>query len=419
MHGFGYRDSELWVEELPLAAVAERFGTPCYVYSRGALAGRYAAFAEAFASHPSRVCYAVKANGNLAVLGTLAERGAGFDIVSGGELARVLKAGGQAARTVFSGACKLDAELLAALEAGVACFNVESEPELERLSALAREAGRTATVALRVNPDVEAGAHPHLSTGRREHKFGVDLDVAGALAARAAGLPGLRLSGLACHIGSFLLDLEPLARALDQLAGLAAALLRDGLPLRHLDAGGGLGVDTATQRAPTPAEYADVVKGSLSRLGLEIIVEPGRAIVAPAGVLLTRAVYLKEGHGRRFALVDAAMNDLIRPALYGAWHDILPLRRDADAAGVPVDVVGPVCETADFLGRDRRLAVESGDLLAVMDAGAYGFAMASNYNARPRCAEVMVSGQRARLVRRRESHEDLWRGESGFEDAAP
>jgi diaminopimelate decarboxylase len=408
--------AELMVEGLPLAAVAERFDTPCYVYSRAAIEARYRAFADAFARHPTRVCYAVKANGNLAVLGLLAARGAGFDIVSGGELERVLRAGGTAARTVFSGACKLDAELARALESGVACFNVESEPELLRLSELAQASGRAAAVALRVNPDVEAGDHPHISTGRREHKFGLGLDVAGALATRAASLPGIRLTGLACHIGSQMLDLEPLARALTQLARLARELLAAGLPLRHVDAGGGLGIDTAERAAPTPAQYAEVVLGALAGVGLDVVVEPGRAIVGPAGVLLTRVVYVKEGHGRRFALVDAAMNDLVRPALYGAWHDIVPVRGEALSGAVPVDVVGPVCETADYLGRDRRLAVQAGDLLAVTDAGAYGFAMSSNYNSRPRCAEVMVSDGHARLVRRRETTEDLWRGESLFDE---
>jgi diaminopimelate decarboxylase len=416
---FGYRDGELHVESVPLAVIAERFGTPCYVYSRDALEERYDAFVAAFSGHRARICYAVKANGNLGVLGVLAARGAGFDIVSGGELARVLAAGASPAGVVFSGACKLDDELRLALDRGIGCFNVESEAELDRLSALAVDAGRMAHIALRVNPDVEAGGHRHISTGRREHKFGIALEDAGRLVEQALTLPGIRLDGVACHIGSQMMDLEPLAAALGELAGFVRALQADGVALRHVDAGGGLGIDHAARKAPTPAEYADVVLGALGTLGLELVLEPGRAIAGPAGLLLTRAVYLKPGHGRKFALVDAAMNDLLRPALYDAWHEIVPVRADGTPDPEPVDVVGPVCETGDFLGRDRRLAVQAGDLLAVTDSGAYGFAMSSNYNARPRACEVMVSGTEARLLRRRETVEELWRGECLFEEAAP
>ena len=415
---FGYRDGQLHAEGVPLAGIAARFGTPCYVYSRAALESRYDAFAAAFAGHRARVCYAVKANGNLAVLGVLAARGAGFDIVSGGELARVVAAGGEARRAVFSGAGKLDYELRLALASGIACFNVESEPELQRLSELAGETGREARVALRVNPDIAAGGHRHISTGRREHKFGVALEDAGTLIGRAAALPGIRLAGVACHIGSQMMTLEPLARALEQLAGFVRELQADGVTLEHVDAGGGLGIDHHDEAAPTPADYAAVVIDALGGLGLEIVVEPGRAIAGPAGLLLTRVVYLKQGHARKFALVDAAMNDLIRPALYDAWHDILPVRAGRAPDPEPVDIVGPVCETGDFLGRDRRLAVEAGELLAVADGGAYGFAMSSNYNGRPRACEVMVSGTAARAVRRRETVAELWRGEALFEDAA-
>jgi diaminopimelate decarboxylase len=414
---FEYRDGELCVEALPLGGIAARFGTPCYVYSRAALEARYDAYVAAFAGHRVRVCYAVKANGNLAVLGVLAARGAGFDIVSGGELARVLAAGGEPRRVVFSGACKLDDELRYALSQGIACFNVESEPELQRLSALAVEAGTTARVALRVNPDVEAGGHRHISTGRREHKFGIALEDAGALIARAAALPGIHVDGVACHIGSQMMALEPLAAALEQLAGFVRALQAEGIRLAHVDAGGGLGIDHEGRAAPTPAAYAEVVIATLGGLGLEIVLEPGRSIAGPAGLLLTRVAYLKQGHGRKFALVDAAMNDLIRPALYEACHDILPVRSGNAPDPEPVDVVGPVCETGDFLGRDRRLPVRAGDLLAVTDGGAYGFAMSSNYNARPRVCEVMVSGAEARLVRERETVADLWRGEHLFDEA--
>lgn len=412
-----YRDGQLCVEAVPLEDIAARFGTPCYVYSRTALEARYDAFARAFSGQPARICYAVKANGNLAVLGVLAARGAGFDIVSGGELARVIAAGGDPRRVVFSGACKLDDELRYALAQDIACFNVESEPELHRLSALAVEAGREARVAIRVNPDVEAGGHRHISTGRREHKFGTALEDAGVLILRAMTLPGLRLEGVACHIGSQMMALEPLAAALEELANFVRGLQADGVPLKHVDAGGGLGIDHAGQVAPTPAAYARTVIAALGGLGLEIVLEPGRAIAGPAGLLLTRIAYVKQGHGRKFALVDAAMNDLIRPALYEAWHDILPVRAGGEPDAEPIDVVGPVCETGDFLGRDRRLPVAPGELLAVTDGGAYGFVMSSNYNARPRVCEVMVAGAEARVVRRRETLESLWQGEAAFEDA--
>jgi diaminopimelate decarboxylase len=414
---FHWRDGQLWAESVPLEDIAARYGTPCYVYSRAALEARYDALATAFAGRRARICYAVKANGNLAVLATLAARGAGFDIVSGGELARVLAAGGEARRVVFSGACKLDEEIRFALAEDIACFNVESEPELYRLSELAVEAGREARVALRVNPDVEAGGHRHISTGRREHKFGIALEDAGTLIERVRALPGLRLDGVACHIGSQMMTLDPLATALRQLADFVRALQADGVALSHVDAGGGLGIDHHGQVAPTPAEYAAVALEALGGLGLEIVLEPGRAIAGPAGLLLTRTAYLKQGHGRKFALVDAAMNDLIRPALYEAWHDIVPVRAGGVPDPEPVDVVGPVCETGDFLGRDRELAVAPGELLAVLDAGAYGFTMSSNYNARPRACEVMVSGAEARLVRRRETVESLWAGEARFEEA--
>jgi diaminopimelate decarboxylase len=414
---FAYRDGQLCVESVPLEQLAARFGTPCYVYSRAALEARYDAFVAAFAGQRARVCYAVKANGNLAVLGVLAARGAGFDIVSGGELARVIAAGGDPRGVVFSGACKLDEEMRFALAQDIACFNVESAPELERLSELAVEAGREARVAIRVNPDVEAGGHRHISTGKREHKFGLAMEDAAPLIHRAAAMPGIRLTGVACHIGSQMMALAPLAAALEQLADFVRGLLAAGVALEHVDAGGGLGIDHQGRTAPTPAEYAATVRAALGNLGLEIVLEPGRAIAGPAGLLLTRTAYLKQGHGRKFALVDAAMNDLIRPALYEAWHDILPVRAGGAPDPEPVDVVGPVCETGDFLGRDRRLAVQAGELLAVLDGGAYGFVMSSNYNARPRACEIMVSGADARVVRQRETVEELWRGEARFEDA--
>jgi diaminopimelate decarboxylase len=414
---FEYRDGQLHAEEVALEDIAARFGTPCYVYSREALEARYDAFVEAFAGERARICYAVKANGNLGVLGVLAARGAGFDIVSAGELARVIAAGGDPRKVVFSGACKLEDELRYAIRKNIACFNVESEQELYRLSSVAVQARRVARVAIRVNPDIEAGGHRHISTGRREHKFGTALEDAGVLVFRAMMLPGLKLEGVACHIGSQMMTLEPLAAALGQLADFVRSLQAGGAPLSHVDAGGGLGIDHGDRVAPTPAAYARTVIGALGGLGLEIVLEPGRAVAGPAGLLLTRVAYLKPGHGRKFALVDAAMNDLLRPALYDAWHDILPVRSGSEPDHEPVDVAGPVCETGDFLGRDRRLGVVPGELLAVMDAGAYGFAMSSNYNARPRASEVMVSGGDARVVRKRETTRSLWRGESRFEEA--
>jgi diaminopimelate decarboxylase len=414
---FRYRDGQLCAEEITLEQIAARYGTPCYVYSRSALESRYDAFAAAFAGRAVRICYAVKANGNLAVLGALAARGAGFDIVSGGELARVIAAGGDPRRVVFSGACKLDDEILFALGQDIACFNVESEPELLRLSELARQAGAQARVAIRVNPDVSAGGHRHISTGQREHKFGIAMQEAGALVVRAGTLPGIRVTGIACHIGSQMMTLDPLVTALGQLAEFIRDLRAQGVALEHVDAGGGLGIDHAGKTAPAISDYAAVVIAALGGLGLEIVLEPGRAIAGAAGLLLTRVAYVKQGHGRKFALVDAAMNDLIRPALYDAWHDILPVREGGTPDSEPVDVVGPVCETGDFLGRDRRLAVRPGDLLAVTDGGAYGFAMSSNYNARPRACEIMVAGADARLVRARESVAALWQGEARFEDA--
>jgi diaminopimelate decarboxylase len=414
---FSYRAGQLCVESVPLEDIATRFGTPCYVYSRATLEARYDAYVSAFARVRSRTCYAVKANGNLAVLGVLAARGAGFDIVSGGELARVLAAGGDPRHVVFSGACKLDKELRFALSQDIACFNVESAAELQRLSQLALEASREARIAIRVNPDVELDGHRHIATGQRDHKFGIALEDAGVLVVRAASLPGIRLVGLACHIGSQMMSLAPLANALAQLADFAREVQAGGVRLEHVDAGGGLGIDHGDRLAPRPAEYAGIVIGALGGLGLEIVLEPGRSIAGPAGLLLTRIAYLKQGHERKFALVDAAMNDLIRPALYEAWHDIVPVREGGTPDAEPVDVVGPVCETGDFLGRDRRLPLRAGELLAVTDAGAYGFAMSSNYNARPRACEVMVSGGEARLVREREAVEDLWRGERTFEQA--
>lgn len=405
-----YHGGALHLERVALEAVAQRFGTPCYVYSRAAIEAAYRAYDAAFGDRPHRVCYAVKANSNLAVLNVLARLGAGFDVVSGGELARVLRAGGQAQRVVFSGVGKRADELRAALRAGIACFNVESVAELERLNAVALDLGVQAPVALRVNPDVDAGTHPYISTGLKENKFGIPAGEAPALYRRAAGLPGLRVQGIACHIGSQLTDLAPLREAAERIGTLRAQLAADGIAIGHVDLGGGLGIAYRDEAVPSHADYVAAIGAPFAGSEVEISIEPGRSIVGPAGVLLTRVEHLKPGAQRNFAILDAAMNDLLRPALYDAHHEVLPLRERAGAAGV-WELVGPVCESGDFLAHARPLALAEGDLLALRDAGAYGFAMCSNYNSRPRPAEVMIDGDRMHLIRARETLDDLWRGE--------
>lgn len=405
------RDGALHVEALRLEAIAQRFGTPCYVYSRAALTGAYATWREALAGRRATVCYAVKANSNLAILDVFARLGSGFDIVSGGELARVLAAGGQASRTVFSGVGKSATEMRFALEAGVRCFNVESAAELERLNTVAGELGKRAPIALRVNPDVDPKTHPYISTGLKKNKFGVAFDDAIALYARARTLPNLEIRGIACHIGSQLLDPAPIAEATAKVLGLADRLAADGIELSHLDLGGGLGIRYRDEAPPSVAEYLAPLLAQLDGRREEICFEPGRSLVGNAGVLLTRIEYLKHGTEKNFAVVDAAMNDLARPALYDAFHDIKPVVPRA-AATRSYDVVGPVCESGDFLGHDRELAVEAGDLLAILSAGAYGMTMSSNYNTRPRAAEVMVDAGQAYEIRRRETVEELFRLET-------
>ena len=405
------RDGALHVEALRLEAIAQRFGTPCYVYSRAALTGAYATWREALAGRRATVCYAVKANSNLAILDVFARLGSGFDIVSGGELARVLAAGGQASRTVFSGVGKSATEMRFALEAGVRCFNVESAAELERLNSVAGELGKRAPIALRVNPDVDPKTHPYISTGLKKNKFGVAFDDAIALYARARTLPNLEIRGIACHIGSQLLDPAPIAEATAKVLGLADRLAADGIELSHLDLGGGLGIRYRDEAPPSVAEYLAPLLAQLDGRREEICFEPGRSLVGNAGVLLTRIEYLKHGTEKNFAVVDAAMNDLARPALYDAFHDIKPVVPRA-AATRSYDVVGPVCESGDFLGHDRELAVEAGDLLAILSAGAYGMTMSSNYNTRPRAAEVMVNAGQAYEIRRRETVEELFRLET-------
>lgn len=410
MSHFAYRDGILHAEGVPLPRIAAAHGTPCYVYSRSALQARYDEFRQALGGRDALVCYAVKANSNLAILNLFARAGAGFDIVSGGELARVMAAGGDTAKVVFSGVGKTADEMRQALYQGIYCFNVESAPELERLNDIAAEAGKRAPIALRVNPDIDAKTHPYISTGLRGNKFGVAYGEALALYRRARAMPHVEVAGIACHIGSQMLDPTPLAEAAEKILDLAGKLEAEGCKLRHLDLGGGIGI---RYRDETPLSIADYLAPILAKLAgrrEKILFEPGRAIVGNAGVLLTRIEHLKHGAEKNFAVVDAAMNDLMRPALYGAWHDILPVRQGAGAAA-QYEVVGPLCETGDFLGHARTLAVEPSDLLAILSAGAYGMVMSSNYNTRPRAAEVIVDGNQIHLVRERERIEQLFAGE--------
>jgi diaminopimelate decarboxylase len=409
---FQRRDGRLFAEDVALSELAQTVGTPCYVYSRAALEQAMDAYIEALGEQQGLICYAVKANANLAVLDVLARRGAGFDIVSVGELERVLAAGGDPARVVFSGVGKQVTEMRRALEVGIRCFNVESAAELEQLASVAADMQRQARVSIRVNPDVDARTHPYISTGLKENKFGVDSAEAAAVFRRAASLPSIEVVGVDCHIGSQLTELSPFLDATRRLLELVDRLADEGILIRHLDLGGGLGVTYRDEAPPPVAEYLGALREMIGPRELEIILEPGRSIAARAGVLLTRVEYLKRTATHRFAIVDAGMNDLIRPALYEAWQDIVPLVDAPDATRERWDIVGPVCETADFLGRDRELALAAGDRIAVLGAGAYGFVMSSNYNARPRAAEVMVDGERWQVVRERESLEDLMRGET-------
>ena len=404
-------DGELWMEGVRLAEVAANFGTPCYVYSRAAIETAWRAFDDALEGTEHLVCYAVKANSNLAVLGVLARLGSGFDIVSGGELARVLAAGGRADRTIFSGVGKSGEEMRAALSAGIRCFNVESEPELERLDAIAGAMGRRAPVSLRVNPDVDARTHPYISTGLRGSKFGIPHERALAAYDLAARLPNLEVTGIDCHIGSQILDMAPLEAALERVLELASALAARGLRLRHLDLGGGMGIRYREEEEALDIDrWCRTVAKRLAGSGHALVLEPGRAIVGNAGVLLARVEYLKLDKDRRFAIVDASMSELIRPALYEAWHDIVPLAA-LDRDTCTYDVVGPVCESADVLGTDRSLAIAPGDGIAILSAGAYGMVMSSNYNTRPRPCEVMVDGATAVEVRPRETIASLFEAE--------
>ncbi|QXW45203.1 diaminopimelate decarboxylase [Pseudomonas amygdali] len=411
MDAFNYRDGELFAEGVALSAIAERFGTPTYVYSRAHIEAQYRAYADALSGMPHMVCFAVKANSNLGVLNVLARLGAGFDIVSRGELERVLAAGGKAEKIVFSGVGKTREDMLRALEVGVHCFNVESTDELERLQKVAAELDVRAPISLRVNPDVDAGTHPYISTGLKENKFGIAIADAEDVYIRASQLPNLEVIGVDCHIGSQLTTLEPFIDALDRLLDLVDRLGDCGIHLHHIDLGGGLGVRYRDEEPPLAADYIKAVRERLAGRDLGLLFEPGRFIVANAGALLTRVEYLKHTEHKDFAIVDAAMNDLIRPALYQAWMDVTAVRpRDGEPRAY--DIVGPICETGDFLAKGRELALAEGDLLAVHSAGAYGFVMSSNYNTRGRAAEVLVDGSQAFEVRRRETVAELFAGES-------
>ncbi|RMO72515.1 diaminopimelate decarboxylase [Pseudomonas syringae group genomosp. 3] len=411
MDAFNYRDGELFAEGVALSAIAELFGTPTYVYSRAHIEAQYRAFADALSGMPHMVCFAVKANSNLGVLNVLARLGAGFDIVSRGELERVLAAGGKAERIVFSGVGKTREDMRRALEVGVHCFNVESTDELERLQEVAAELNVRAPISLRVNPDVDAGTHPYISTGLKENKFGIAIAAAEDVYIRASQLPNLEVIGVDCHIGSQLTTLEPFIDALDRLLDLVDRLGDCGIHLHHIDLGGGLGVRYRDEEPPLAGDYIKAVRERLAGRDLGLLFEPGRFIVANAGVLLTQVEYLKHTEHKDFAIVDAAMNDLIRPALYQAWMDVTAVRpRDSEPRAY--DIVGPICETGDFLAKGRELALAEGDLLAVHSAGAYGFVMSSNYNTRGRAAEVLVDGTQAFEVRRRETVAELFAGES-------
>ncbi len=416
MTHFALKNGVLHAESVALPTIAEQFGTPAYVYSRAALTAALKEFHDVLGAHPAGagalVCYAVKANSNLAILNLFARLGAGFDIVSGGELQRVLAAGADPQKVVFSGVGKTAAEMKLALEAGIFCFNIESIPEIERLNEVAGQLGKKAPVSLRVNPNVDPKTHPYISTGLKEAKFGVAYDDALALYRRAAALPNIAVAGIDCHIGSQLLDPSPFAEALDRILALIDQLAAEGIQVHHIDLGGGLGIKyRADQVQPTVASYLIPLLDKLQGRGLKVVLEPGRRLVGNAGLLLTRVEFLKHGEAKDFAIIDAAMNDLMRPALYEAWHDIDPVVPRAGATR-DYDVVGPVCETGDFLGQARPLNIEPGDLLAVMSAGAYGMAMASNYNTRPRAVEVMVDDDQVHVIRRRETVEQLYAGES-------
>ena len=413
MDFFQYKNEQLYVEDLPVKQLAEEFGTPLYIYSRATLERHWHAFDSALGKHPHLICYAVKANSNIGILNVMAKLGSGFDIVSQGELERVLAAGGEASKVVFSGVAKSRAEIMRALEVGIRCFNVESIAELHHINQIAGEMGKIAPISLRVNPDVDAHTHPYISTGLKENKFGVSVDEAREVYKLAATLSHVKITGMDCHIGSQLTELQPFLDATDRLIRLIEQLKEDGITLKHLDLGGGLGVTYTDETPPHPSDYATALLNKLKDYeDLEIILEPGRAIAANAGILVAKVQYLKSNESRNFAITDTGMNDMIRPALYEAYMNIIEIDRTLGREKAIYDVVGPVCETSDFLGKQRELAIAEGDYIAQRSAGAYGASMSSNYNSRPRTAEVLVDGNKAHLIRRRENLSELWALES-------
>jgi diaminopimelate decarboxylase len=408
MDYFNYRDNDLFAEDIAVKDIIQQYGSPCYIYSRATLERHWKAFDHAFGEHSHLICYAVKANSNIALLNLLARLGSGFDIVSLGEMERVLAAGGDAKKIVFSGIGKREDEILAALKIGIRCFNIEVSSELDRINQLAGQLGVVAPVSFRVNPDVDAKTHPYISTGLKENKFGIDINQALTEYLRAAKMPHIKVIGIDCHIGSQLTETTPFLDALDKILNLVSVLQANGINLHHLDLGGGLGIRYKDEHPPEPSDY---IKAILERLGdndFEVLLEPGRAIVGNAGLLVTRVEYLKPTDHKNFAIVDAAMNDLVRPSLYSAWQEIIPVKLQSTALEQKWDIVGPVCETGDFLGKDRDLKLTQGDYLAIRSSGAYGFSMSSNYNSRPRVAEMMVDGNQVHLIRERESIQLLW-----------
>ncbi len=413
MDYFNYKNDQLFAEDIAISEIAKSYGTPCYVYSRATLARHWHAFDDAFGDQPHLICYSVKANSNIAILNLLAQLGSGFDIVSVGELERVLAAGGDPAKIVFSGVGKRSDEMQRALEVGIRCFNIESKGELERLNDVAGSMAKTAAISIRVNPDVDAKTHPYISTGLKENKFGIDINTVEAVYLRAANMQHIEVTGIDCHIGSQLTEVAPFMDALERLLALADRLKDQGIGIHHLDLGGGLGVRYKNEQPPLPSDYTAQLFSNQKIRDYEILIEPGRAIAANAAVLVTRVEYLKHADEKSFAIVDAAMNDLIRPALYQAWQEIIPVDKSAaDIDQKTYDIVGPICETGDFLGKDRALNLKQGDLLVVRSAGAYGFSMSSNYNTRPRAAEILVDGDKTHLIRSRETVQELFANES-------
>ena len=413
MDYFNYKNGQLFAEDVTLESIAEEYGTPCYVYSRATLERHYRAFDDAFGDHPHMICYSVKANSNIGILNVLARMGSGFDIVSVGELERVLKAGGDPKKVVFSGVGKRADEMQRALEVGIRCFNIESIGELERLNEVAKSIDKVATISIRVNPDVDAKTHPYISTGLKDNKFGIDIEIVEGVYLQAAAMDNIHVSGIDCHIGSQLTDVAPFMDALDRLLDLADRLKGHGIKIEHLDVGGGLGVCYKDEVPPTPADYTAHLFTNERIKAFEVVIEPGRAIAANIAVLLTKVEYIKNGVEKNFAIVDAAMNDLIRPSLYQAYQEIIPVNESSDSADADkiYDIVGPICETGDFLGKDRTLSIKQNDLLAIRSTGAYGFVMSSNYNTRPRAPEILVDGDMSVAIRPRETIESLFASE--------